>query len=139
MDFFLYNNHPFRAQNAIATSSLRINSFCFNSVIFYLACLLSNCLCHQSPKSSDLNLLISACAVSNCVYTYNLGVRPVKQPFTENHMCLTWMFVRQLFFQFYKLTSFPLFLYADAKCTIKKLNSLYRIRNIKSLSCSNNG
>lgn len=57
MDFFSYNNnHIFHAQSATAASSLRSNSSCFHASIFYLACLLSNCLCHQPSKSSDLNL-----------------------------------------------------------------------------------
>lgn len=100
MDFyFLYNNnHIFRAQNAIATSSLRSNSSSFDSENFYLACLLSNCLCHQPSKSSDLDLPFQV-ALFLTVFVLLISEHILSGNPSQSTTCfLTWMFVMQLSF-----------------------------------------
>lgn len=100
MDFyFLYNNnHIFHAQNAIATSSLRSNSSSFDSENFYLACLLSNCLCHQPSKSSDLDLPFQV-ALFLTVFVLLISEHILSGNPSQSTTCfLTWMFVMQLSF-----------------------------------------
>lgn len=97
--FFSYNNnHIFRAQNAIATSSLRSNSSRFDSLDFYLACLLSNCLCHQPPKSSDLRLPFQV-ALFLIVFVLLISEHILSGNPSQSTTCfLTWMFAMQLSF-----------------------------------------
>lgn len=127
MDFyFLYNNnHIFCAQKAIATSSLRSNSSSFDSANFYLACLLSNCLCHQSSKSSDLDLPFQV-ALFLIVFVLLISEHILSGNPSQSTTCfLTWMFVMQLSFNL-KINIISI-IHADAKFIMKKQNRLHRI------------